>query len=103
MVTGDHPGTAIAIAKTVGIIRENSVTKYERSLLLSHHSSDTEDDAIVVAGSELKDLSQDELDFIIRDYEEIVFARTSPQQKLQIVESCQRIGEIVAVTGDSTV
>ncbi len=35
-----------------------------------------------------------------RSYDEIVFARTSPQQKLIIVESCQRQGEIVAVTGD---
>jgi sodium/potassium-transporting ATPase subunit alpha len=31
---------------------------------------------------------------------EIVFARTSPQQKLQIVENLQRLGEVVAVTGD---
>merc|ERR1712070_575288 len=31
---------------------------------------------------------------------EIVFARTSPQQKLIIVEGCQRLGQIVAVTGD---
>jgi sodium/potassium-transporting ATPase subunit alpha len=31
---------------------------------------------------------------------EIVFARTSPQQKLQIVENLQRLGETVAVTGD---
>lgn len=42
----------------------------------------------------------EELDDVIRTYEEIVFARTSPQQKLLIVESCQRLGEIVAVTGD---
>jgi sodium/potassium-transporting ATPase subunit alpha len=31
---------------------------------------------------------------------ELVFARTSPQQKLQIVENLQRLGEVVAVTGD---
>lgn len=35
-----------------------------------------------------------------RYHKEIVFARTSPQQKLAIVEGCQRIGGIVAVTGD---
>jgi sodium/potassium-transporting ATPase subunit alpha len=35
-----------------------------------------------------------------RYHTEIVFARTSPQQKLIIVEGCQRMGAIVAVTGD---
>jgi sodium/potassium-transporting ATPase subunit alpha len=37
---------------------------------------------------------------ILRDHSEIVFARTSPQQKLIIVEGCQNLGSIVAVTGD---
>lgn len=41
-----------------------------------------------------------DLDDIIRDHSEIVFARTSPQQKLMIVDGCQRAGQIVAVTGD---
>lgn len=45
-------------------------------------------------------MSQEDLDFIVSHYKEIVFARTSPQQKLLIVESCQRNGAIVAVTGD---
>jgi sodium/potassium-transporting ATPase subunit alpha len=40
------------------------------------------------------------LNDIIIDHEEIVFARTSPQQKLMIVEGFQRQGQIVAVTGD---
>lgn len=38
--------------------------------------------------------------FFRRYHTEIVFARTSPQQKLIIVEGCQRMGAIVAVTGD---
>ena len=38
--------------------------------------------------------------FSFRNHSEIVFARTSPQQKLIIVEGCQRLGAIVAVTGD---
>ncbi|ODM98254.1 Sodium/potassium-transporting ATPase subunit alpha [Orchesella cincta] len=56
--------------------------------------------AAVIHGTELKDLSQDQLDDILRHHTEIVFARTSPQQKLIIVEGCQRQGAIVAVTGD---
>ena len=45
-------------------------------------------------------MSEVDLREILRDYNEIVFARTSPQQKLRIVENCQFLGQIVAVTGD---
>uniref|UniRef100_A0A6V7I185 Sodium/potassium-transporting ATPase subunit alpha n=1 Tax=Bracon brevicornis TaxID=1563983 RepID=A0A6V7I185_9HYME len=101
MVTGDHPVTAMAIAKAVGIIGEGHEVHYDKSLLQihptqAHHSPK----ALVLTGSELRNMSSHELDGVIRNYEEIVFARTSPQQKLMIVESCQRLGEIVAVTGD---
>jgi magnesium-transporting ATPase (P-type) len=41
-----------------------------------------------------------QIDDILANHSEIVFARTSPQQKLIIVEGCQRQGQIVAVTGD---
>lgn len=41
-----------------------------------------------------------ELEFVITHYTEIVFARTSPQQKLVIVEAFQKMGEVVAATGD---
>ena len=56
--------------------------------------------AAVVHGGELRDLDSQQLDSILRHHTEIVFARTSPQQKLIIVEGCQRLGAIVAVTGD---
>lgn len=56
--------------------------------------------AAVVHGSELRDMAADQIDDILRNHTEIVFARTSPQQKLIIVEGCQRQGAIVAVTGD---
>lgn len=46
--------------------------------------------AIVVHGSDLKDMTSEQLDEILRNHTEIVFARTSPQQKLIIVEGCQR-------------
>ncbi|XP_059536831.1 potassium-transporting ATPase alpha chain 2 [Myotis daubentonii] len=56
--------------------------------------------AAVVTGMELKDMSEDQLDEVLTSYPEIVFARTSPQQKLIIVEGCQRQDAVVAVTGD---
>lgn len=45
-------------------------------------------------------MNEEELLDILRDHSEIVFARTSPQQKLQIVEAFQKLGNVVAVTGD---
>lgn len=56
--------------------------------------------AIIVHGGELGELSDDELDLILTSYSEIVFARTSPTQKLRIVEGCRRANWVVAVTGD---
>ncbi|XP_076291776.1 sodium/potassium-transporting ATPase subunit alpha [Lasioglossum baleicum] len=90
MVTGDHPDTARAIAKYVGIITDD----------ISQSNNNQNERSIVVTGNELRDLESAELDGIIRSYPEIVFARTSPVQKLQIVESCQRLHLITAVTGD---
>ncbi|CAF2592014.1 unnamed protein product [Rotaria sp. Silwood2] len=56
--------------------------------------------SIVLSGSELAQMSSKQLDEVLISYREIVFARTSPQQKLIIVEGCQRQGWIVGVTGD---
>ena len=56
--------------------------------------------ACVIHGSDLRDMTPADIDDILTDYSEIVFARTSPQQKLLIVEGCQRQGAIAAVTGD---
>merc|ERR1712241_1227777 len=56
--------------------------------------------AAVIHGGEIKELTDKDLDEILMYHSEIVFARTSPQQKLIIVEGCQRMGAIVAVTGD---
>ena len=103
MVTGDHPITAKAIAKSVGIISEGTETVEDIALRLNIPISEVnarEARAAVVHGGELKDLSEGQLDEILIHHSEIVFARTSPQQKLIIVEGCQRMGAIVAVTGD---
>lgn len=92
MVTGDHPDTAKAIAKYVGIITNHD----------SHDndSHNVEKKHIIITGAQLRDLLPEQLDQLIKQYQEIVFARTSPVQKLQIVESCQRLHLITAVTGD---
>ena len=103
MVTGDHPITAKAIAKSVGIISEGNETVEDIAERLNIPVSDVnprDAKAAVVHGGELKDLAEAQLDEILMYHTEIVFARTSPQQKLIIVEGCQRMGAIVAVTGD---
>uniref|UniRef100_A0A8C1L900 Sodium/potassium-transporting ATPase subunit alpha n=1 Tax=Cyprinus carpio TaxID=7962 RepID=A0A8C1L900_CYPCA len=103
MVTGDHPITAKAIAKGVGIISEGNETVEDIAARLNIPVSQVnprDAKACVIHGSDLKDLTQDQMDDVLKNHTEIVFARTSPQQKLIIVEGCQRQGAIVAVTGD---
>merc|ERR1712235_11989 len=103
MVTGDHPITAKAIAKSVGIISEGQETAddiAERKGIPLSEVNPREARACVAHGGEIKDMSEKQIDDILMYHTEIVFARTSPQQKLIIVEGCQRMGAIVAVTGD---
>ena len=77
MITGDHPATAGAIA---------------RELLIM------EPGARLVTGTELRDMTDPDLDAIVEQVR--VFARVDPDHKLRIVESLQRNGHIVAMTGD---
>merc|ERR1712141_985868 len=103
MVTGDHPITAKAIARSVGIISEGTETVEDiatRKVIPVEEVNPREAKACVVHGGEIKDMSEKQIDEILMYHTEIVFARTSPQQKLIIVEGCQRMGAIVAVTGD---
>merc|ERR1711994_97279 len=103
MVTGDHPITAKAIARSVGIISETNETVEDIAKRLGKDVkkiNPREAKACVVTGGEIKDMKDKDLDEILMYHNEIVFARTSPQQKLIIVEGCQRMGAIVAVTGD---
>jgi len=103
MVTGDHPITAHAISKSVGIISPENETVDDIAKRLNIDVSKVnkrDAQAAVVHGGEIKDMTNEDIDDIILNHKEIVFARTSPQQKLIIVEGCQRAGQIVAVTGD---
>eukprot|EP01084_Bolivina_argentea_P068584 124830_1 len=111
MVTGDHPITAKAIAEQVGIIRSNSLTREQSASKLYYGNIDmvkeSDYDAVVVAGWELQLVLDEEIDDPqkvasfwnrVLNKDNIVFARTSPQQKLLIVSAVQERGGIVAVT-----
>lgn len=77
MITGDHPGTALAVARRVGIAGE---------------------DDVAVTGTELDTLSAAEFAARVADIR--VYARVDPAQKIHIVEALQTQGEFVAMTGD---
>lgn len=77
MITGDHKVTALAIAKELDIYREGNT---------------------VVSGEELDTMTDDELDDAVKTT--TVFARVSPADKLRIIQSLKRTGEVAAMTGD---
>ncbi len=76
MITGDHPLTAEAIARELGILGEGKV----------------------VTGVMLQSMSDEELRRTASSIS--VFARVSPEHKLRIVDALQQNGEVVAMTGD---
>lgn len=103
MVTGDHQTTATSVAKAVGIISATSETVEDISRRRHIPISEVdprEAEAAVIHGNDLRDLSVEQVCELVNNHREIVFARTTPQQKVIIVESFQRLGEIVAMTGD---
>lgn len=77
MITGDHAGTALSIAKRIGIADSNSE---------------------VMTGEELEKITDNELALKINRYS--VFARVTPSHKMKIVKALKSNGEIVAMTGD---
>jgi calcium-translocating P-type ATPase len=77
MITGDHPATADAIADTV-------------------HPDDSPNE--VVTGAELDELDDDALARRLPEVD--VIARCSPAQKVRIIQAYQRLGKVVAMTGD---
>ena len=79
MVTGDHPRTATAIAREIGLVKSDNPT--------------------VITGEQLKRYSKIQLQLAL-DAPEIVFARIVADQKMRIVEALRDKKQIVAVTGD---
>src|SRR5699024_4773805 len=77
MITGDHVVTASAIAREIGILGEND---------------------LALSGSELHKMSDEELDKNVDRY--AVYARVTPEDKIRIVKSWQKRGDVVAMTGD---
>ncbi|KAJ3343104.1 hypothetical protein HDU83_005809 [Entophlyctis luteolus] len=100
MVTGDHPLTAEAIGRKINLMlsdtKELVAKKTNRPV-----SAVSEDEvhAIVIHGEKIDDLTDADWDNIFSK-DEIIFARTSPKHKLQIVKHAQSLGHIVGVTGD---
>lgn len=79
MVTGDHPRTAVALGREVSLLRTPNPT--------------------VLTGEQLRQLSPGGLRAALNE-PEVLFARVSAEQKMQLVQALQHQGQIVAVTGD---
>lgn len=79
IITGDYGITAASIARQVGLIIDG------------HH---------IITGSGLDEMSDAQLELLLKKSEPLIFSRTTPEHKLRIVEAYKKIGEIVAVTGD---
>jgi len=78
MITGDHPQTALAVARSIGIGLGNA--------------------DVAVTGEDIARLSQEELESVVEH--SAVFARVSPEHKMRIVKAYQKNGHVVAMTGD---
>ncbi|EJD46213.1 P-type cation-transporting ATPase [Auricularia subglabra TFB-10046 SS5] len=94
MVTGDHPKTAEKINLVLGDTRESLAAKSGRPV---DEIYDDEVSAVVVHGDDIDTLQGWQWDQIFSKGE-IVFARTSPKHKLEIVKRAQALGHIVGVT-----
>lgn len=100
MVTGDHPKTAEAIARKINLmIGDTKETLGAKTGRPVQEIYEDEVSAVVVHGDDIDSLEGWQWDLIFSK-QEIVFARTSPQHKLEIVKRAQALGHIVGVTGD---
>ncbi|KKA30622.1 hypothetical protein TD95_000856 [Thielaviopsis punctulata] len=110
MVTGDFALTAQAIAAECGIITTSIVdtaASLSREPIGTVETDDEDQEkknptygrALVLSGPELMTLTDPQWDRLAQ-YQEIVFARTTPEQKLRIVRELQTRGNVVGMTGD---
>ncbi len=81
IMTGDHATTAQAVGREIGL-------------------SESGGDALVITGSELGQIGDDDLTSLMSKNEALIFSRVSPEDKLRIVTLLGNAGEVVAVTGD---
>ncbi|KAK5054526.1 hypothetical protein LTR84_001417 [Exophiala bonariae] len=113
MVTGDFKLTAQAIARMCGIITVdssevhsiNNLPRYSDGAVIKPRKARSNalpstTKAIVLTGPELLTLSEHQWSTLATEYSEIVFSRTTPDQKLRIVKEFQAKSFVVAMTGD---
>ncbi len=97
MVTGDHPLTGKSIAMQIGLLENNN------NIELLEDKTTTGDwstyDGAVIHGSRIDEITDEQWNMLATK-SGVVFARTTPANKLDIVSRCQGMGFIVAVTGD---
>jgi Ca2+-transporting ATPase len=77
MITGDHKLTATAVAKEIGMLKENSM---------------------ILTGAELDNIEDEQFEKVVENV--AVYARVSPEHKLRIVDAWKKKGHVVAMTGD---
>jgi sodium/potassium-transporting ATPase subunit alpha len=91
MITGDHPLTALAIARKIGLMPKQAIQQ-------------PADFAPVIEGAQLDKMSETQLRQLLTPSRpgefDPVFARMAPRHKLQVVSALKELGEVVAVTGD---
>jgi len=103
MMTGDHPRTATAMAKAVGIISEGNETVQDIADRLQIGTEDVnprDARAAVVHGNDLKDMSTADLHEMLTNHKDVIFARVSPQQKYKIVSALKQFYNLVGVVSN---
>ncbi len=104
IITGDWAPTAVAIACETGIVtcaaeEVDTLLNKDEDFLFAARESGDHSGAILVTGRDLESISPVGWDFVFL-HSELVFSRSTPEQKLQIVREAQRRGHRVGVTGD---